>query len=49
MSKGVDIVKLNCFFFQAPSDEDFHGPLEHRECRDIIFLIIFLAFIVGMV
>ncbi|KAL4235876.1 hypothetical protein ACF0H5_004265 [Mactra antiquata] len=27
---------------------DFYGPLENRQCRDIIFLIIFLAFICGI-
>ncbi|XP_045159516.2 choline transporter-like protein 1 isoform X2 [Mercenaria mercenaria] len=36
---------------KAPSDDDqdeFYGPLEQRECRDVIFLIIFVAFICGI-
>lgn len=29
--------------------EDFHGPVEQRQCRDVIFLLIFIAFLGGVV
>ena len=35
----------------APEDEeeDLDGPMEDRSCTDIIFLVLFAAFLVGMV
>ena len=35
----------------APEDEeeDLEGPMEDRSCTDIIFLVFFAAFLVGMV
>ena len=35
----------------SPEDEeeDLDGPMEDRSCTDIIFLVFFAAFLVGMV
>lgn len=35
----------------SPEDEeeDLDGPMEDRSCTDIIFLVLFAAFLVGMV
>ena len=30
-------------------NDKFDGPLKNRECRDVLFLVLFLAFIGGMV
>ncbi|WAR24151.1 hypothetical protein MAR_037820, partial [Mya arenaria] len=38
--------------FEGGDDEDAgstFGPLDQRECRDVIFLIIFIAFLGGVV
>jgi hypothetical protein len=39
----VDCFKVN------PEEDEFEGPLKHRSCTDIICLIIFVAYIIGMV
>ena len=31
------------------SEREFNGPIENRECRDVIFLLIFLLFLGGLV
>ena len=34
---------------EEDEEEDMDGPLEDRSCTDIIFLLFFAAFLVGMV
>ena len=33
----------------APQKEEVYGPKAERKCRDVFFLLIFIAFWVGMV
>ena len=34
---------------EEDEEEDMDGPLEDRSCTDIIFLVFFAAFLIGMV
>ncbi|KAK7073037.1 hypothetical protein SK128_003446, partial [Halocaridina rubra] len=38
---------VNGKVLSLPEDDEFAGPTSKRECRDVIFLIIFLAFLGG--
>ncbi|XP_045581957.2 choline transporter-like protein 1 isoform X1 [Procambarus clarkii] len=49
LATRVATAKVNGKELAPPVTDDFDGPLKNRVCRDVIFLILFIAFVVGTI